>query len=526
MAAAALAGWLSRSSGGSRTVPTFRQVTFRRANIATAAFTPDGKTIAYTVFNGKSHEVFLVSQGSRESRPLGVPGWVLSISASGEMALRQGDMLSVASIGGGAPRPLFEHVFWADWAPDGKGMALTRNIEGKSQLEYPAGHVIYSTANLLGRVKVSPGGDLLALIEGGNLVVFDSAGRRTQLAASVQESAWSPSGKEVFFTRIDRGVTDISAVSLSGRERLLASMPGDFTLFDISKDGRCLLERGGEKWDVFGRLAGEEHDRDLRWLDATVPGALSPDGKTLLFSEKDPAWQDATAYIRKMDGSPAVAIGPGFARSLSPDGKWALVLPSNPSPHLMLLPTGPGEPRILPNGDLEPFGIRVGGDFLPDGKQIVFSGQSKGAKPRIFVQDIAGGMPRPISGEGIRMNPRSRVSPDGSAVLALAGGSWGVYPISGGKGSAIPGMAEEDFLIGWTADSRAIYVAAKAEENPMRLVTLNVVSGERKLWKQIAHPATVNPASLFLIQMTPDGKSYVLSYSGWLSDLFLLEGLK
>ena len=236
---------------------------------------------------------------------------------------------------------------------------------GKSQLEYPAGHIIYSTtANALGRVKVSPGGDRLALIEGGGLVAFDSAGKRTPLAKSVQECAWSPSGKEVLFTRIDRGVTDISAVSLDGKERLLASLPGDFTLFDISRDGRCLLERGGEKWDVFGRLAGEDQDRDLRWLDATVPSALSPDGKTLLFSEKDPSWQDATAYIRKMDGSPAVALGPGFARSLSPDGKWALVLPLGLSPNLRpsCLP-GPANPQSFRMETSSHFGLSAAAIF-------------------------------------------------------------------------------------------------------------------------------------------------------------------
>ena len=79
MTAAALAGWLWRGSGGSRTVPTFRQVTFRRANISTAAFAPDGKTVAYTVFNGKPpREYFLVSQGSRASHGL----WVFPAGSS------------------------------------------------------------------------------------------------------------------------------------------------------------------------------------------------------------------------------------------------------------------------------------------------------------------------------------------------------------------------------------------------------------------------------------------------------------
>jgi Tol biopolymer transport system component len=521
------------------TVPRIQQVTFRRVNIWTARFAPDGQTIVYTEFRQGKPELFSTRVGSRESRSLGIsPAHILSISSSGNMAFSLGPStgagtLAEAPLAGGAPREILDNVRGADWAPDGKSLAVAHVVEGKTRFEFPIGKVLYETSDTHGiaRPRVSPKGDRLAINDGGSLTVLGPAGEKRILAKDANEYDWSPAGDELWFSRIAEGATRIFGVTLAGRERPLASLPGDFSLFDVSRDGRVLVERGTERWDVLGRFPGSERERNLNWLDATVPCDLSADGRTLLFSEKEPGWRDADVYIRKTDGSPAVRLGKGFCKALSPDGKWAIALPAAPAPQLVLLPTGAaaaaGQPIPLRNDGLAPFLISESqANWLPDGKRIVFTGRAPGQRPRLYVQDVPDGKPRPISPEGVRLLGKANaVSPHGRFVLAVSAGSHFVHPLDGGEPHPIRGLTEDDWPVGWTADGRSIYVL-RATEPHARISLLDLATGQRRPWKEIELPDPEAIHYLWNVLLTPDGRSYVHSYSRWLADLFVIEGVK
>src|SRR6266545_111095 len=75
-----------------RPPPFYAQLTFRRGQIESARFAPDGQTILYTAaWDGKPLEVFVSRTESPESRLFGMVGAdLLSISSSGEMALSLG----------------------------------------------------------------------------------------------------------------------------------------------------------------------------------------------------------------------------------------------------------------------------------------------------------------------------------------------------------------------------------------------------------------------------------------------------
>jgi serine/threonine protein kinase len=520
-------------------VPRIQQVTFRKVNIWTARFAPDGQTIVYTEFRHGKPELFSTRVGSRESRSLGIsPAHILSISSSGNMAFSLGPStgagtLAEAPLAGGAPREILDNVRGADWAPDGKSLAVAHVVEGRTRFEFPIGKVLHEVSDTHGsaRPRVSPKGDLLAINDGGSLTVLGPAGEKRILAKDANEYDWSPAGDELWFSRIAEGATRIFGVTLAGRERSLASLPGDFSLYDVSRDGRVLVERGTERWDVLGRFSGSERERNLNWLDATVPCDLSADGRTLLFSEKEPGWRNADVYIRKTDGSPAVRLGKGFCKALSPDGKWAISLPSAPSPQLVLLPTGAaeaaGQPIPLRNDGLEPFLISESqANWLPDGKRIVFTGRAPGQRLRLYVQDVPDGKPRPISPEGVRLLGKANaVSPDGRSVLAVSAGSHFVCSLDGGEPRPIRGLTEEDWPIRWAADGRSIYVLRVAQAH-VRISLLDLATGRMRPWKEIELPDSEAIHYLWNILLTPDGQSYVHSYSRWLADLFVIEGLK
>ncbi len=150
--------------------PVVRQVTYRRSAIQNARFAPDG-TIVYGAISAQTDNlsrIFSTRPGTPEPRSLGLPpGDVLSISASGNLAIRVNmevdrDTLATVPLAGGAPRELLDDVLEADWAPDGKSLAAIRLVDDKFRLEFPLGRVLYEPSAWIKHLQFSPGGDLLA----------------------------------------------------------------------------------------------------------------------------------------------------------------------------------------------------------------------------------------------------------------------------------------------------------------------------------------------------------------------------
>ena len=116
LAAGLLAG--KRLWGSSETAaPLYHEITFRRGEVRSARFAPDGQTILYSAsWQGNPVEVFAARQGTVESRSMGLGrAELLGVSPTGEMALSLGShpvgtwvnvgTLARAPLAGGAPRP-------------------------------------------------------------------------------------------------------------------------------------------------------------------------------------------------------------------------------------------------------------------------------------------------------------------------------------------------------------------------------------------------------------------------------------
>ena len=526
--------------------PTIRQLTFRRTSILDARFAPDGQTVVYGAAaaeqsKGNFGELLSARPGTPESRTLGLPpANVLSISSTGELAIIVGGWprlgtLATVPLGGGAPRELLEDVRQADWAPDGKSLAVVHVVKGGMRLEFPIGKILYEAPGWIGGIEFSPRGDLIAFNDhktfipggapGGEITVMDLAGKRRTVTKAPYEFKWSPRGDEIWFDETEAGVTAIEAVTLSGRKRLVASFPGTFGLQDISRDGRVLLERVSEQFEIVGRFPGDAAERNLSWLDGSVPADVSADGKTLLFTEtKQGGGPKAAVYKRPTDGSPAVPLGAGAALNLSPDGLWALSSPgATDASHLVLLPTGPGQPRTLSLP-----GIRMAGSgagrFFPDGKRVLIRGVEAGHGARLYVIDLDSGKARPISPEGISIFASIAVSPDGTQIVSSEPeGKSDLYDLGGGPPRPVPALSGDLYAIKWCADGRSLFVRTGGIK-PLRVYRLDLSSGRMELWKEFS-VSDIGTGYLEVIP-TPDGKSYVYGYKRYFSDLFIAEGLK
>ena len=525
--------------------PKRTALTFRRGYLTGARFAPDGQTIVYSAcWEGKPSAIFTTRVGSTESRPLGIEGaGIFAISSQGELAVsldcdssrvRCLGTLARVPLAGGAPRSILDGVNSADWSPDGRELAVSAG----GRIEYPIGRVVYEIpgTGFLSSVRVSPDGKLVAFLdhpqrdsERGILSVVDRAGHERVLTdelARLGPVLWSPTGEEVFFSRWDTG--EKRGARLAGGTRSTPWIPG---LDDVSRDG-LFLDSGmlseNYRGVILARVPGDREERNLSWLGGSVAADLSPDAKRLLLYEegRDPDRSQTevfTTFLRATDGSDAVRLGEGRALALSPDGLWALVMLPSPQTHLALLPTGPGEPRILLGGGL----LYRRGAFFPDSRRILFTADDANGDARSYIQDVDGGTANPIGEMGLHA---VLVSPNGREIAGVTGD--GVFTLAVGSGSParrVGGGTPRDIPVQWSPDGKFLYVAA-TDGRRLRLYRLDLSTSRRELWKDLA-PAD---AAGFLrygprirgvgITLTPDGQSYAYTYFTDQSRLVLTRG--
>lgn len=269
---------------------------------------------------------------------------------------------------------------------------------------------------------------------------------------------------------------------------------------------------------------GQPSERELSWLDASFLADLSDDGRTLLLNEQgEGAGESPVVYLRSVDGSPAVKLGHGLGRTMSPDGKWVLIDErSNPSrrPRFSVLPTGPGEVRQLDPGKFTDFGFAA---WLPDSAGIVFSATLSDGSSHLYVQPLRAGSPRPIGPEGTRLSPGRAVSPDGKFAIGVRAGQSLLIPIEGeGEGRVIAGLSPGDRVAQWTSDSQGLYFY-RFEAGEISVFLLDLKTGHTRLWKQIS---TTDGGFNGFLRITPDGNTWAYSGRHVQSDLYLVDGLR
>ena len=552
LAAVAAAFFLGRRLNN-RPLPGFSQLTFQRGTVVSARFAPDGQTVFYSAtWEGKPIETFATRIDLPGPHPLGLPSaMVQGVSSGGDMLLTldpkaedSGVFVGAyarAPIAGGSPKPIAADVRGVDCLSDGKTCALVRLSGGRYRLELPPGKVLLESSGYISHARLSRDGRHVAFLDHpvrhddrGFVAVTDLGGKTRRLTGQWGGSelglAWSPDGKEIWFTASEAGpALSLYGVDLSGRQRLVYRMAGGVMLYDTYPDGRVLLSRSDRVHWIIGHGAGDSAEHELTWRNASELADISADGRQVLVLE----WSEAAGplYETCLQGiadSSLLRLGKGAPAALSPDGKWAISVLRSSTPEMQILPVGPGDPKKLPRGSIEQY--HQFADWLPDGKSILFSGSELGHAPRIYIQGIVGDAPRPVTPEGVFFSTTAHpISPDGKLVAVFGKDGLGyVYPIAGGQPRPIPRLTTEeaDIILRWTSDGRSIFVK-KSVELPLRIWRVDVASGARELYKEIRG---YDPAGLRSVgsefQITPDGKAYAYDYARQLENLYVVEGLK
>ena len=522
-----------------RVEPVYERLTFRRGTLSSARFGPAGQITYGASWDGGPRRAYVTHAGETVARALDLPERTMGqkILTSGELVVlirRETDgVLALAPATGGTPREIVEGVAWADVSPDGSRIAVIKSGP-EDKVEFPPGHEIARAAAKLNFLRVSPVGDRVAFLshpvpgdDRGEVITVDAAGKRTVLSrdwASLEGLAWSPDGREVWFTGAKVGAdSTLNAVRLSGAERVVTRGPGRLVLHDIRPDGAVLLERATRRTELRGRFGPAAAERDLSWLDLSLVTDLSADGRTVVFSESgEGGGAGYGVFTRATDGAPPVRLGEGRAMTISPDGRWVLTMPLFGPPRVVALPTGAGAPRTLALG----FTRHAWAGWFPDSRRVVFTAAETGQAMRAYVQDLDGGPIRPVTGE-VGMGP-SFVTPDAQHLLARTpgpAGQWQLHPLAGGAPQRSP-LGSLDRPLAFTPDGRGLFVSPWSETGPAVVDRVELPTGQRSRWTEVRVEDKAGAGPMMPIVMTPDGQSYAFSVHRVLSELYLVHGLR
>ncbi|MCU1293116.1 MAG: serine/threonine protein kinase, partial [Bryobacterales bacterium] len=515
--------------------PVFHQLTFFQGTVSNARFTGTGEVVYGATWKGRPRDIYLMDTASPESRKLGFGDTTLgAVSRSSNLAIlrkmNSGEdwELDVSALHGGVPRAIDKSILAADWAPDGLTLCLVRERDHRVTLEYPVGKTIYKSSGWLGRPRLSPDGNLVAIVEhplreddGGRLLLLSRDGRVRRLSenwASIGGIAWRPSGSEIWFAAAKQGLNrEIYAVSLNSRLRRVASMAAVLDLFDISTSGRVLMGRSVSRLSMYIGEVSHPVPKDISWLDWSRAVALSADGNTLLFDESGEGGGPLyTVYLHHRKEGTTERIGNGRGMDLSADGKWILTGSHTASSQLNLISVASSQAKML----CAPGLIYQSARFLPNSRSILVQANEEGKPVEMYLQDLdSGKMHKIVNGAGMY---HTVPSPDGKRLAGyVTPSSIQVLDLSTGGKSSVA-LSAAAVPVSWV-NSRELIV------EPIRGTTttlekLNIITQQLQPIERIPNASNAMPCEPLEIILSSDLKTFAYSHLETSTGLFAVDG--
>jgi len=156
-------------------------------------------------------------------------------------------------------------------------------------------------------------------------------------------------------------------------------------------------------------------------------------------------------------------------------------------------------------------------------KRITLNANEPGHGVRCYLVNLDGGVPVPITPEGIT---GGLVSPDGRYVLRLDDTAvLEVYPVAGGAPRPIPNLEAGFTPLQWSPDDSAIYGYGPGKV-PIDVYKVKLATGEKTLIQQLQPETMAGVVAIAPVVITRDGSRSAYSYYQVFSVLYLISGLR
>ena len=542
IAAAVTLALLVGRAGPRRAPVSYKQLTITPAFVQNARFLHDGRRVAYSsVAHGNASRTFVAGADGKDAanpKPLDLPFEVsemAGVSPLDELALLSPEKNECATAvqlvqqDGSKARQLAEKGFSVDWAKDGR-LARIALKDGWMVVEFPLGHELYRSHTWLDTVRVSPRGDLVAFIEhpiarddAGQVMVAGPAAAARVLSAgweSVEGLAWHPSGNEVWFTAAVSGVDrKLRAVSLRGKLRQVAEMPGGMILRDINPAGDVLILRPSLHMSMLRGNLPAKALRDISLLDWSSAVAIAADGKSILFYESgDGGGPNYSVYLYHAEKDTSERIASGRALDLSADGKWALTQKSDDAGKVSLISLQDRKvTTVNTNGAAYNWARFLGGR---DCLEIVAGVSDAGQGERLIQQELPNGKPITVL-NGLHLS---------DAIVDEAGRRVAGF-------GAKPGLAIADLdnkSVSYVEPAKKVrpvafgnggrLITSRRDHNSILLENLDMATGVLASYGEVLANETAGMSVILQMYLAHDRQTFVYSTTEKSSTLYLVSG--
>jgi Tol biopolymer transport system component/serine/threonine protein kinase len=558
---AAAAAWIPRTTpeNADARFDHFTRVSEAAGEETSPSISPDGTTVAYSIWVNGSWDIYAQRVGGRNTTPIvndpqrderGV-----AFAPDGSLiAFHESDDLGgifVAGATGESVRRLTDFGFDPAWSPDRKQIAFATEeiVDPATRLGDSTLYVVDAAGGAPRKVvdgdavqpSWSPDGQRLVYWSntGGQRDIYTVAAVGGARVAVTRDSAidwspvWSPDGRFIYFSSDRGGAMTLWRIEVDQRtgqaqrppEAVMAAVQASAALPRFSKDGSRLsfqssvtaINLAAIPFDPSTMRAGVpillETENNVR-----IPSDVSPDGKLIaLYSLGD---QQEDVFIRSADGMTRritddmpLDRAPVFTpdgRSLvfysNRDGNWGLWMVALDGGNLRKIAgEGPGAAYV---------------NLSPKGDTVIFVAASGRT---VFSAPLGGGSPTPLRGThtGDKYFTPTAWSPDGARlagpVVSESGRSAGIaiYELAQQATRVVSG--DEAFGVKFLADSRRIVYFTK---NGRELVVLDTVSLNRSA-VDVRLPAPASTNGMFA--MSRDNRTIYYGAVRKEADIWIVE---
>jgi len=500
------------------------------------AWSPDGKSIAYTANVHGVSQVFTKALGAPDAAQLthSADGCMRPFWSRDGAAVYyncKGNLWAVGA-SGGTPELVMEKVTTPALHPDGKTLVFER--DGKIWVGLLKGGTpreLSSAPRGAGLMQFSPDGSRLFVQTLAPLELWIlpwPSGTPRNLGAVGVGMSWLPDSRHLLVTEVAYGVADrFSLLDTSdGSRRVIYRATYPLLGPSVSPDGKRIAYGGGAyEWNVLEISVPEGRVHTLvSGAGASMEPDWAPSGTHYLYATfgagNSRAIEDRPAaeggFSRRVVESPQGSDDfEAMLPKWSPDGTRFLFV-QGPWARFQLTIANASGGRWTPLAEV-PFAAAA---WSPDGQWIAFV-RTEGGKPQLVkMKPVAGATAIPLANAGP------------SAVKWSRAGDWIAYTSAEGismispDGNTVRKLTARKLLsFDFTKDGAQVYGIVRntlGEGAQWQLYSIDVKTGADKMLAPIDLPASTDGIAGFSLH--PDGKRFLTSIGKWPYDIWMLEG--